>query len=148
MISETVNIIVFTSKNISGKPWYPVLIPYHDGEDRATYTPFHSNTIIPKYPEKAALGLTWNKIRDLLDISIFNNREEEITPQEKNHNVNSHFLFNGSPEEYSTSIRKFKEKLRLSIPRIKFLYQDFNPIWNLLGWDTSCISIIIYNDRI
>ena len=71
MISETVNRIVSTSKNSSGKSWDTIWIPYHDGVDGAISIPFPSNTIISKDIADEALVMTWNNGRSILYRAIF-----------------------------------------------------------------------------
>ena len=117
MIAKNLTRIVATSKNGSGKAWDTVWIPYHDGVDGLTSIPFNSNTAWYKDLDKDPPGLSWNNRRALLNIASFSKWDDYGTPQTKPCNVNTQFLFSGSPEDSNILRRQFPKNIKAFHPK-------------------------------
>ena len=112
MIAKNLARIVATSKNVPGRDWSPVWIPYNKVVDRLTSISFHSNAAQFKEPSNNDPETSWNTGKTLLIRASFSNWYDDGNSQEKHHNANLRFILNSSSEDANNFIRKFQDKTK------------------------------------
>ena len=99
-----------SSKNILGKSWDTVWIPYHDGVNGYISISVPLKTIRSEDPVLAAKRIYWNSRRALLEQANFSKWDNDGTPTDGNQSVNKRFILNGTKEDVNIFRKKLQQK--------------------------------------
>ena len=100
-----------SSKNSIGRSWEPVWIPYHDGFNNASPLSLSANPLTSRQDRIEGKCLSWTHGRSLIDRANFIKWDTDGTQSDRNHNVNSRFMFNRTEEDVNIFRRLFHENL-------------------------------------
>ena len=112
MMDETIRKVAASSKNILGRSWETVWIPYHEGVNTPYPLSISTNYRTSRQDIPEVKFLSWTYGRYLPDRGNFIKWETDRHRSARIRNINARFMFNGT-EKYINSFRQmFQENLK------------------------------------